>query len=387
MENTNTLLFDLTACQPIGGTLNHGGKEYAEAVFYGLIRKNIRVAGFYNSKLAINKDFVEYCINNGGLIDINQTSLQDAINTQKYTAFYSSIPYYFEKIKWGNTTFLGNIHGLRSIEVFTDENEAKYALSFKKKIIACIKQFKFIQNYKINKDRERIGRILALPNFICITGSLHSKCAIMVNYPSFKADNIHVFYDPLIIDNSSDVDSFKELLNQKYYLLVSGNRWVKNTFRGMKALDELISSGQYDGKVVVTGINPRLPYLKYIKNKDSFVFKKYVETKELTSLYRNAYCLLFLSLSEGFGYPPLEAISRGVPVICSPNTALYEVYQKGVLYCNPYSILDIKTKIIEMEDCEMREHYIEEGKIRAKEIIKLQHQDEEKLVDFISSYV
>lgn len=383
--NNNCLLFDLTACQPVGTTLNHGGKEYAEAVFYELMRKKIRLAGFYNSKTFLNEDFAKYCKENGGLFDLNEMSLQETITKNQFPAFYSSVPYFYDNIDWGKTIFVGNIHGLRSIEAYTDDNECLYAITLKKKIIAGIKKLSIIRKYKINKDRERIGKILSLPNFVCLTGSEHSKYAICANYPSFDPDKIFVFYDPLIIDNSS-FEGSNDIEGQKYYLLVSGNRWVKNTFRGIMALDELISSGQYKGKVVVTGVTANFPYLKKVKNKESFIFKGYVETSELTSLYKNAYCLLFLSLSEGFGYPPLEAISRGVPVICSPNTALYEVYKKGVLYCNPYSVLDIKTKVLEMENVEIRDFYIDEGKTRAKEIIELQEKDLGKLADFIASF-
>lgn len=384
--NNNALLFDLTACQPVGKTLNHGGKEYAEAVFYELMRKKVRLAGFYDSKTLLNEEFAKYCSENGGLFDINEMSLQETIQVNKFPAFYSAIPYFYDNINWGSTIFIGNIHGLRSIEAYTDDNERLYAITLKKKTIAVLKKLSVIKNFKIKEDRERIGKILCLPNFVCITGSEHSKYAICVNYPSFDPDKIHVFYDPLIIDNSSYAGNNDILEGQKYFLLVSGNRWVKNTLRGIIALDELISSGQYKGKVVVTGITAKFPYLKKVKNKDSFVFKGYVETNELTSLYKNAYCLLFLSLSEGFGYPPLEAISRGVPVICSPNTALYEVYKEGVLYCNPYSILDIKTKILEMENDAIHDFYIKAGITRAKTIIQLQDDDLVKLGDFIASF-
>lgn len=209
---------------------------------------------------------------------------------------------------------------------------------------------------------------------------MHSKYSILLNFPELESSNIHVFCDPLIIENVS-ASSCNTI--GKYHLLVSGNRWIKNTLRGILALDELISAGKIETKVVVTGVVGNMPWINRIHNKDSFIFKGYVSSNELACLFKDAYCLVFLSLSEGFGYPPLEAISRNVPVISSPLTAIYEVYQDGALYCDPYSIEDIKTKILELEDIKIREQYIKQGCNRFNEIIKMQNEDLSRLVDFI----
>lgn len=376
------LLFDLTALQPIGKTANHGGKEYGEAVLFEIMRRNIPISGIYNSRVDLNEQFIEYCREKGDLIDNNECSLQEAINSGKYSSFYSALPYSYSNMDWKDVRFYGNIHGLRDVEAFTDKNEILYAQSFRQRIIAIIKKLGFVRKIKISKIIDDLKTIIYNKNFICLTGSEHSKHSIMVHFPQKAASDIKVFFDPLIIEKPSD-----DIVNEygKYYLLVSGNRWIKNTFRGIQALDELITTGQINTKVVVTGVTGDLPWLKHVKNRSSFVFKGYVSTDELASLFKNAYSLIFLSLSEGFGYPPLEAMSRGVPVICSPLTALFEVYQNGVLYCDPYSVDDIKTKILEFETPEIREQYVKQSQIRYKEMIKLQEDHLVQLVDFILS--
>lgn len=374
------LLFDLMACQPIGNTANHGGKEYAEAIFYEIIRKECTVSGIYDARVDCNKDFLKYCQCKGELIDVNKCSLQEAVNSGRYSSFYSAIPYHYDQIKWANVKFIGNIHGLRDFEAFTDKYELFYTTTLYQKIIAIAKNFSIVRKYKISKDKVRLRKILNNPSFVCLTGSEHSKYSILLNFPELKETNIHVFCDPLIIE---DVSTSACNIIGKYYLLVSGNRWVKNTLRGIFALDELISAGKIDTKVIVTGVVGNMPWVNRIHNKNNFIFKEYVSSKELASLFSNAYCLVFLSLSEGFGYPPLEAISRNVPVVCSPLTAIYEIYQNGVLYCNPYSIEDIKIKILEFEDMKIRERYIKQGHNRYTEIVKMQSKDLSKLVDFI----
>lgn len=377
------LLFDLTSCQPEGNTFNHGGKEYAEAVFFEIMRRDVRVSGIYDPAVYINPAFVGYCRTHGELIDIRQRSLQSVIDERKYGSFYSAIPYGYHAVDFGDTVFIGNLHGLRNIEAITDDFEYLYARTCKQKAFAFAKRFSFIRNHYVDKYTKQIESIINKPSFVCITGSLHSKFFLKTWFPRIDTSRIAVFYDPLIIEEARP-DSMSGL--GKYYLLVSGNRWVKNSFRGILALDELISQGLITCKVVVTGVVDHIGYHKKIKNKDHFVFKGYVPREELASLYANAYSLLFLSLSEGFGYPPLEAISRNVPVICSPLTALYEIYQDGVLYCNPFSVDDIKAKILMMEDTAIHEQYVRQGRERAKAVFRLQDQDLPKLVDFILSF-
>ncbi len=58
---------------------------------------------------------------------------------------------------------------------------------------------------------------------------------------------------------------------------------------------------------------------------DRVEFLGEVEESRLTDLYGNALCLLFLSRSEGFGLPVLEAMAHGCPVVAADRTALPEV--------------------------------------------------------------
>ena len=272
---------------------------------------------------------------------------------------------------------------MRALEAYFDKYEYKYAFGTVEKIKAVVKRLPFAKTFIVKRYTRHIGRILNNPSFFCITGSEHSQYSIINHFPNLTEDRIRVFYDPLIIEEPRDKNN---PIGEKYYLLVSGNRWEKNTFRGILALDALISSGLIKTKVVVTGCTNHKIILNSIKNRDCFIIKGYVSNDVLVSLYANAYSLVFLSLSEGFGYPPLEAISRDVPVVCSPLTALYEVYQNGVLYCNPLSIDDIRTKILMMENQVIREEYQKKGQNRAKEIIKLQNKALIELVDYIVSF-
>ena len=66
-----------------------------------------------------------------------------------------------------------------------------------------------------------------------------------------------------------------------------------------------------------------------------------VPVPELASLYRRTACLVFPSLYEGFGQPPLEAMASGAPVAASNIPALAEVAGEAAALFDPSEPEDI----------------------------------------------
>ena len=66
-----------------------------------------------------------------------------------------------------------------------------------------------------------------------------------------------------------------------------------------------------------------------------------VSADELASLYRRAGCLVFPSLYEGFGQPPLEAMACGCPVAASRAGSLPEACGDAAAYFDPEEPEDI----------------------------------------------
>lgn len=65
------------------------------------------------------------------------------------------------------------------------------------------------------------------------------------------------------------------------------------------------------------------------------VFTGFVERWQLEALYRRAVATLFLSRFEGFGFPVLEAMAAGCPVVCSNKTSIPEVAGDAAIQCDP----------------------------------------------------
>jgi glycosyltransferase involved in cell wall biosynthesis len=75
-----------------------------------------------------------------------------------------------------------------------------------------------------------------------------------------------------------------------------------------------------------------------------------VPADELVSLYRRAAALVFPSLYEGFGAPPLEAMACGCPVACSTAASLPEMVGHAARTFDPTSVEDMAAAIADVLD-------------------------------------
>lgn len=75
-----------------------------------------------------------------------------------------------------------------------------------------------------------------------------------------------------------------------------------------------------------------------------------VPAAELASLYRRAACLVFPSLYEGFGLPPLEAMASGCPVAASNVAAIPEVCGGAAVLFDPFDPDAIAAAILETDE-------------------------------------
>jgi glycosyltransferase involved in cell wall biosynthesis len=74
---------------------------------------------------------------------------------------------------------------------------------------------------------------------------------------------------------------------------------------------------------------------------DRVRFIGYVEATDKNALLSGATAFVFPSLYEGFGFPVLEAMACGVPVLCSNTSSLPEVAGDAAVLVNPLEVNDI----------------------------------------------
>ena len=95
---------------------------------------------------------------------------------------------------------------------------------------------------------------------------------------------------------------------------------------------------------------------------DKVIFKGYVPDDVLKSIYANANLFVFPSLTEGFGFPILEAMSCRVPVITSNYGGMAEIAGDAALLVDPYDVDEIAEAIYRvLTDENLRKDLIKKG--------------------------
>ncbi|MEY5063090.1 MAG: hypothetical protein RLZZ112_1054 [Verrucomicrobiota bacterium] len=85
--------------------------------------------------------------------------------------------------------------------------------------------------------------------------------------------------------------------------------------------------------------------------------------EQLKEAYQTATMLVYPSLYEGFGLPPLEAMACGCPVVCSKMASLPEVCGEAAEYFDPTSEEDISAKISYLLGSEERREVLSQAGI------------------------
>ncbi|MDD3345874.1 MAG: glycosyltransferase family 1 protein [Candidatus Omnitrophica bacterium] len=173
------------------------------------------------------------------------------------------------------------------------------------------------------------------------------KDKIAVIYPYFS---FHSMQSP-----SGDSDAFKRKYNlpEKYILSVGISHKRKNLGSLIKAFKILKNEKNIPHRLVLTG--PRgwgsaifVDEIQRLNLEDDVIFTGSVPGNDLKLIYEAADVFVFPSLYEGFGYPPLEAMVCGTPVIVANNSSLPEVVGQAGLYIDPLNTQDIADKIVQI---------------------------------------
>lgn len=188
-------------------------------------------------------------------------------------------------------------------------------------------------------------------------------------------DKIAVVYNaPSISLNKVDFETLKKKfsIKQNYLLFVGNIEPRKNISRLLRAFELLKKRTGISHQLVIAGgkgwQNEKIfDEAAKIHCKHDVIFTGYVSAEEKNTLYENASAFVFPSLYEGFGIPPLEAMTWGCPVVCAEAASLPEVVGNAACMVDPQSfesIADGMEKVL--NDDEYRIALIHNGYLRAK---------------------
>jgi glycosyltransferase involved in cell wall biosynthesis len=205
-----------------------------------------------------------------------------------------------------------------------------------------------------------------------ITDSLHSKSDI-VRHLRVAPERVHVIY--LAADPAcrpvSDEDTLAAVrrkygLPDAYVLYLGGFDQRKNLYTLFQAYARVSRSlGGEAPSLVVAGRlpavdTPLFPDPKRMARElgveQNVIFAGWIAEEDKAALYSGALFFAFLSLYEGFGLMPLEAMSCGTPVLAADAASLPEIVGAGGLLVNP-SDLDgiVDGMLLLLRDSELRQ--------------------------------
>jgi glycosyltransferase involved in cell wall biosynthesis len=155
---------------------------------------------------------------------------------------------------------------------------------------------------------------------------------------------------------------------QDFLLYVGNLKPHKNLVRLVKAYaklrpkEPLYIVGKREGLITADlGLMLEVESDPFLKQRVHFT--GYVAHERLKELYAQASVFIFPSTYEGFGYPPLEAMACGCPVVASRVASIPEVCKDAVEYVDPFSIDSIAAGLSRLlSDKNRREELIQKGR-------------------------
>jgi glycosyltransferase involved in cell wall biosynthesis len=212
-----------------------------------------------------------------------------------------------------------------------------------------------------NLDRQMMREIASADAIVCVSES--TRRDLLRYYPVEPARAIAIHSGLGTPTSAAPFDA----LPSRYILFVSTIEPRKNLETLLDAYEALRERGSYDGALVVVGrigwkSETLLPRLRGA----GIVHLDYLPAAQLATVYERAEVFVFPSLYEGFGFPLLEAMARGVPSIAARSSSLPEIGGDAALYFSPLDGAELTAALERVvNDSALREQLARKGRERA----------------------
>ncbi|MCS7227547.1 MAG: glycosyltransferase family 4 protein [Endomicrobia bacterium] len=277
--------------------------------------------------------------------------------------FYS--PYYKFPI-FSSTPIVTTIFDIIYLLVEPYKNYVKYKL--------------YVKNF-IKFTSEKVKKIITCSN---------TAKNDLINILGIKEDKIEVIY--LCVDEKFQPQPYEKIkevkkkynIDSKYILYVGNSKPHKNLFRLIKAYNLLPKDLKKEYILILAGVKKTdFPHSLLIADYSLLLIES-ISDDDLPSLYSGAELFVFPSLCEGFGLPPVEAMSCGCPVVAAGVSSIPEVLGNSALYFDPYNIYDIRDKIFEiLTNQKLKEELSKSGFNHVKQFTR--NNMGEKFINILSS--
>lgn len=183
-------------------------------------------------------------------------------------------------------------------------------------------------------------------------------------YPTIKGE-VKVNYPGVVAPVLQETKTFPYIFKpQEYFFSVGKIEPRKNLQRLIEAFLEITQIPKYSHYHLVIAGPRGWDVATQALSRPQIHLLGAVSDAELAQLYQNARAFVFPSLYEGFGIPPLEAMSFDCPVVLSNVSSLPEIADvNSALFVDPHSVENIRDAMIRMiDDADMRTSLITAGK-------------------------
>lgn len=193
---------------------------------------------------------------------------------------------------------------------------------------------------------------------ICVSKTTQKDLINIFNIPEEKTCAIYH-------GNSLRLNVTKPAIINEPYILFVGQRWGYKNFNMLLTAYANNKKFNSNFKLICFGGG------SFDKSELLYIYEKNIEDKiihisggdeKLANLYKYASVLVYPSYYEGFGFPPIEAMHYGCPVLASEFSSIPEVVANAGLYFNPYYMDDLIYKLeLILSDSGLRKQLILEG--------------------------
>ena len=282
------------------------------------------------------------------LVDISKTTFVEicdrySVNTV-FLGFGQQIYYYnFIGVK---SKVICVLHDIFDLEYEDTKLDAYIKLnkSFFKRCKSFIGEFLRILYRIIKKGRKHhsykshIDFFKENTNYTIVTVSSYSYHSLL-HYLPFPKEKILVLWSPeKELPELKPIEnvSLKKLIDSgaRYILLVSANRELKNPVKTIKVfLNYKMNNPQEDLLLLTIGFGKSLS--------NDHIDLPYLNDVDIEYAYKFCYALIYPSFFEGFGYPPLEVMKYGKPVLSSNVCSMPEILGNSPIWFSPFYSTDI----------------------------------------------